>query len=1066
MAPRQTPCRTCGTEPRPGAKFCDACGTAIALDTTELKQVTVLFADVVRSMDLAAALDSERLRDVMSELFTGCAAIVQQFGGTVDKFTGDGIMALFGAPIALEDHAARACRAALEMQRAATRFAAGVQGRDGIGYAVRVGLNSGGVVTGQIGSGPTSYTAVGVHVGLAQRMEAAAPTGGVMLSESTARLVDPVAVLGERELVTIKGSAAPVPARRLLAMKSREWLAKTSDDGLVGRDAETAAISAMLDRAGEGAGCIVGIEGPAGIGKSRVALELSASARTRGIRTISTFCESHASGIPFYVVARLLRDAFAIGDVDDATTRDMLRAKLAHSEPGDVALLEELFGLRNGDGRDPRVSTDARRRRLSRLLHTEALARATPTVLLIEDAHWIDSVSEAMLTEFCTLAAASAALVVITYRPEYLGALRDVHGLHRLALTPLRQSDSLTLVRRLVGSHPSLRDVVARVVTTAAGNPFFVQELVLDLVERGILAGRPGAYACHGDSSDLAVPPTLHAAIAARIDRLGVPAKRVLNAAALIGSQFDTDLLATALDTDRAELTARLEELVAADLLDPVALASLTEYAFRHPLIRAVASESQLRSDRARTHRRLAAAIERRSEHDPDQDAGLIGTHLESAGDLREAFAWYMRAGAWFTNRDIGAARTNWQRAKTVADAIPHRETDRPTMRIAPRSLLCGSTWRAGGSVEDAGFEELRRLCVEADQPIPLAMGMAGYMSELSVHARPREANELVPEYVALIDSMSNPEMTVGLLFAAIYPKHLTGELQEALQLAERVIDLAHGDPRKGNVLTGSPLAFAMAMRGTARCCLGYHGWRADLDDANAIAHAVDPTTYVSTVMFKYTVGIAVGALVVDDTALAETRAALDIATTCSEDMALGLAQLVRGVTLTHTGSVSDRASGLELLSAAKELADAERFSMTELPLIDTEHAAQRARSGDLDGAVNLARHAVNTIADAGMTLYLGAAATVLVCSLLERNHRGDVDEARRAVDALATTHHPIPAHHELPLLRLRAEVAAALGDDTDHREFARRYRSRARALGFLGHMAISDSTFGARRRP
>ena len=210
-------CRRCGTEPRAGARFCDACGSPIVVvdPPAEHKQVTVLFADVVRSMDLAAVLDSERLREVMGDLFNLCGAVIQRYGGTVDKFTGDGIMALFGAPIALEDHAVRACVAALEIQREASRLADDVQRRDGVVLTLRVGLNSGDVVVGQIGSSPASYTAIGVHVGMAQRMESVAPPGGVMLSEAMSRLVEHVAVLDHPAMVTIKGANEPMPARRL-----------------------------------------------------------------------------------------------------------------------------------------------------------------------------------------------------------------------------------------------------------------------------------------------------------------------------------------------------------------------------------------------------------------------------------------------------------------------------------------------------------------------------------------------------------------------------------------------------------------------------------------------------------------------------------------------------------------------------------------------------------------------------------------------------------------------------------------------------------------------------------
>ena len=216
-------CPACGSEPRENARFCDACGASMtpAAEHAEYKQVTVLFADVVHSMDVAAAVGAERLREIMAELVNRSAKVVRHYGGTVDKFTGDGIMALFGAPVALEDHALRACLAALDIQKETERLAGEVRDRDGATLQLRVGLNSGQVIAGEIGSGPWGYTAVGEQVGMAQRMESVAPPGGVMLSESTARLVENVAVLGEPEVVQIKGLPAPVPARRLLGVSER-----------------------------------------------------------------------------------------------------------------------------------------------------------------------------------------------------------------------------------------------------------------------------------------------------------------------------------------------------------------------------------------------------------------------------------------------------------------------------------------------------------------------------------------------------------------------------------------------------------------------------------------------------------------------------------------------------------------------------------------------------------------------------------------------------------------------------------------------------------------------------
>jgi class 3 adenylate cyclase len=278
-------CRTCGTEPLENARFCHGCGSPVEDGDTraEYKQVTVLFADVVHSMDIATAVGSERLREIMTELVDRCAAVVQRYGGTVDKFTGDGVMAVFGAPVALEDHAIRACLTALGIQEVTARLAAEVKDRDGIDLQLRVGLNSGQVIAGEIGSGPFGYTAVGEQVGVAQRMESAAPPGGVMLSTSTARLVEHAATLGESELVQIKGADAPVAARRLLGMGDGHRAAGRAESNLVGRRWEISAVEGLLDRATDGHGAVVGVVGPPGIGKSRLVREVAAMAAARGV---------------------------------------------------------------------------------------------------------------------------------------------------------------------------------------------------------------------------------------------------------------------------------------------------------------------------------------------------------------------------------------------------------------------------------------------------------------------------------------------------------------------------------------------------------------------------------------------------------------------------------------------------------------------------------------------------------------------------------------------------------------------------------------------------------------
>ena len=266
MTPAPAGCRSCGAAPHEGARFCDECGSPLvaSVDATEYKQVTVLFADVVGSMEIAAAVDPERLREIMTGLVERSAAVVRRYGGGMVEFTGDGVMALFGAPVALEDHAFRGCLAALDIQEQASRVAVEVQRRDGVALRLRVGLNSGRVIAGEIGSGSLGYAAMGEEVGMAQRMESVAPPGGVMLSESTARLVEHPAMLAEPEWVHIKGADEPVRAQRLVAVEPRHGLLSRSESSLIGRHSEMASVGEMWNAHHRWSRCRCGCGGFAG----------------------------------------------------------------------------------------------------------------------------------------------------------------------------------------------------------------------------------------------------------------------------------------------------------------------------------------------------------------------------------------------------------------------------------------------------------------------------------------------------------------------------------------------------------------------------------------------------------------------------------------------------------------------------------------------------------------------------------------------------------------------------------------------------------------------------------
>ena len=280
-------------------------------------------------------------------------------------------------------------------------------------------------------------------------------------------------------------------------------------------------------------------------------------------------------------------------------------------------------------------------------------------------------------------------------------------------------------------------------------------------------------------------------------------------------------------------------DLVEAELIDQVRFTPRAEYAFRHPLIRTVAYESQLKSDRAQLHRRLAAAIESRDPDSVEGNAALIAEHLDAGGDLHAAYHWHMRAATWPTNRDITAAHTSWRRAREVADQLPEDDPDRMWMRIAPRTLLCGLAFRVGGGRIDPGFDELRDLCPAAGDQRALAIGMAGLVT---AHERaPPRGIASCHRTRATARSIGDPALTVALSFAAMNAKYETGEVAEVLRLAQRVIDLAEGDTTKGNLIFASPVISAIAIRGVARLCLGIPGWRNDLDQALATARTREP---------------------------------------------------------------------------------------------------------------------------------------------------------------------------------------------------------------------------------
>ncbi len=868
------------------------------------------------------------------------------------------------------------------------------------------------------------------------------PSCRVAVSE----LSDMPALLSLLDLDEVTDEADPVAVRP-----------PSPQPGLVGRQWEMSAVAGLLKRALNGHGAVVGVVGSPGIGKSRLVREISAMADARGVDVFTAVCESHTSQVPFHAVARLLRAVTGVEGLDPAAARAQTRAEAPDAQPDDLLLFDDLLGIADPNVELPKIDPDARRRRLTALVNAASLARQAPAVYVIEDTHWIDEVSESLLADFLTVMPPPRSLVLVTYRPEYQGALSRVAGARTIPLAPLSDLETASLVAELLGPDPSNGALGQRIAERAAGNPFFAEEMVRELAERGVLRGEPGAYLSAAEVGEVSVPVTLQSTIAARIARLDPKAKRTLGGAAVIGSRFSRDLL------EKLGIDPVLEGLVAGELIDQIKFTRESEYVFHHPLVRTAAYEAQLPSDRAELHRRVAAAIESRDPAAAEENAALIAEHLESAGDLRAAYGWHMRAATWATNRDIAAAWRSWERARTIADALPADAPYRATMRIAPRTMLCGIAFRVHEHVAGDRFNELRELCAAAGDKASLAIGMTGLVMDRFHKGRLHEGSQLASEAMALIESIGDPTLTVGLSLASIYVREECAEWSDALRWSQMIIDLAEGDPSKGNFIIGSPLAVALTTRANARYCLGRPGWRDDLQHALTLARSIDPMSQ-ATVVCSYYPGILTGVLRPDDRAIREIEDALRIAEQSGDDVAFALAQMTLGIALVHRRANADRERGQQVLTEVRKVFVRREFFMADVPMVEVYLAREKARRGDRDGAIPLMRAAVDRHFPEGRLLGWSIPTTgVLVETLLDRGAEGDLAEAEAATglaehERLAAPPDDGLAVRDIWLLKLRALLAQAHGDVAAYAHFRDRYGDMARTLDFEGHIAWAEA--------
>jgi class 3 adenylate cyclase/tetratricopeptide (TPR) repeat protein len=635
-------CPACGGELPDGARFCPACGQAAATPAPatahatpagytprhlaekilvsratlqgERKPVTVLFCDVVGSTALAERLGPDRMHDLLNRFFERALGAVHRYEGTVNQFLGDGFMALFGAPIAHEDHAQRAALAALDIARAVAEKPLALDSGEAIRLEIRMGLNTGLVVVGAIGDNlRMDYTAVGDTTHLAARLQQMAPPGAILASAATARLIEGYVAMEERGPTAIRGLSEPVGVYRLTGLgPRRSRLEGSTARGLspfVGRARELGVLEDLLDHVRRGRGRAVGIAGEPGLGKSRLLLELRRSLGADAVTWLDGRCLSYGSTIPYLPVLDVLRAAGALAEADppELIVEKMYRylAELGLDAAERAPYLLHALGVKEDSTPVATLGGDVVMARtfdaLRQLCVRESLRR--PLVLAIEDLHWIDQMSEAWLISLADALAAAPILLVGTYRPGYRPAWLERSYATQLALAPLAREDSLAVIRSVLPRLAADDPVAGQLLDRGEGNAFFLEELAR---AAGTLARAEGDSAA--SPAGVAVPDTVHGVLTARIDRLPAEAKHLLQTASVLGREFPLRLLAAVAD-ETAGLEGHLAELARLEFLHTRADADETTYVFNHALTQDVAYATLVASARRTFHRRAAEAL-------------------------------------------------------------------------------------------------------------------------------------------------------------------------------------------------------------------------------------------------------------------------------------------------------------------------------------------------------------------------------------------------------------------------------------------------------------------------
>jgi class 3 adenylate cyclase/tetratricopeptide (TPR) repeat protein len=745
-APLSAACPDCGAANAPGAKFCSQCGTPLAAVRApaaaiapiaytprhltekvlssrgalegERKLVTVLFVDVVDSSTLAQRLDPERLHQLLNQVLRLVAEAIHRYEGTVNQYLGDGLMALFGAPVALEDHAFRAVQAALTIQETIRGYSAQFQREHGTEVRLRVGLNTGPVVVGRIGDDlRMDYTAVGNTTHLAARMQSLAEPDAILVTENVHRFVAGQIRSEPLGPVEVKGQRAPVLVYKVTGR--RRWRSRldiSAEHGLtqlVGRARELGVLRDRLAQVESGHGQIVGIVGEAGLGKSRLLYEFRASLAVGRVGWLEGNCLAHQQPIPYGPVLEILRGAFHIEEGDNPLQiQEKLRAGVreadARLEPT-LPFLESLFGLSTGDDAIHHLDPKERRRQTLEVLRAvvAAAGQRRPQVLVCENLHWIDHSSEDSFASLVGSLANVPVLILTTHRPGYTVRWADAPAYTQIPLDRLGGAEMHEMLTALLGD--VVEDVARFIEDKTGGNPLFIEEVIRALDERSLLERENGTVRLAG-STEIEFPATIQDIIQARIDRLDDPVKQTIQIAGVIGREFDLRLLA-GLAPSPADVPAHIEILKRLDLVHEARFFPELAYRFKHAVIQDVVYRTLLGSRRQILHGAVARRIEEPHGEPPEEQPAVLAHHYSLSEEPGRAIPFALlagdRAARLYANADAAAF---YDQALALARALAVSPEQQRARIDAALKRVSVSTTREAFAQDQANLEDARTL--------------------------------------------------------------------------------------------------------------------------------------------------------------------------------------------------------------------------------------------------------------------------------------------------------------------------------------------------------------------